>query len=198
MIVTPVYENFDSNASISVVNTQTYTDGTQALQGDTVTATVTSPFGAASEYRIICKAGGKTTYDSGYTYQSAVSFAVTSSGTNEIYAFVKDTSGTEIMTNAVNLTVERAATVYYSGFSNPYIHYKSNGTWTAVPGVPMIKSNDYAGYTHKYTVKLNNTANIIACFNDGNNKWDNNGEKNYSITEGVYGIRNGQVINLAQ
>ena len=30
-------------------------------------------------------------------------------------------------------------------------------------------------------------------YNDGNNNWDNNGEKNYTVSEGAYGIKNGVV-----
>ena len=197
MIVTPVYEGFDSGADIRISFEQTYTDETQALQGDSVTVSVTSPFGASSQYRIICKAAGNTTFDSGYTTSSVQSFSVTKEGNNEIYAFVKDTDGTEIMTNIYTLYVKRAVTIYYAGYNNPNIHYKLNGTWTAVPGVPMKQSNNYNGYTHKYTIRLDNAANILTCFNDGSNNWDNNGEKNYSVGAGVFGIKNGKITNLA-
>ena len=196
MIVTPVYQGISSGAGITINCEHTYTDGTAALQGDRITANVTSPFGTSSQYRVICKAAGKTTFDSGYSSSPTQSFIVTQYGQNEVYAFVKDTDGTEIMTNVHTLTVDRAVTIYYSGFSNPRIHYKVNGVWTAVPGVQMTASNDFTGYTHKYTIKVSATTSVIACFNDGNNNWDNNGEKNYSFVAGVYGVKNGKITSL--
>ena len=198
IIITPVYENFNTNATISIKNEHEYTDGTEAAQGNFITATVTNPFGTYTQYRIICKTSGNIVYDSGYTQSSMQRFMLTKSGYTEIYAFVKSSDGTEIMTNSCTFNTEKSVTIYYAGLSNPYIHYRLNGEWTAVPGVAMNKTDDFPGYTYKYTVVIKNASGILVCFNDGKGNWDNNAQKNYSVYTGIYGIKNGSVTPLVK
>ena len=89
--------------------------------------------------------------------------------------------------------VENKLTIYYKGYSTPYIHYQiGNGNWTAVPGSAMTATNEVSGYTHKYTIALDEpTANI--CFNDGKGNWDNNNGANYKFEAGTYTYSNGNI-----
>lgn len=84
--------------------------------------------------------------------------------------------------------------IYYSGYDNPYIHYKvGNGEWTAVPGIEMEKCNSLEGYPYKFTIDLKEAENLTACFNDGNGHWDSNCGNNYIFTAGYYTYINGKI-----
>lgn len=81
---------------------------------------------------------------------------------------------------------DTTAYVFYknSSWSKAYIHYKiGTGAWTKTPGVQMTASN-VDGYDWVYLIEVGNKT-ATAAFNNGNNTWDNNSEKNYSITAGV-------------
>ena len=62
----------------------------------------------------------------------------------------------------------------------------------------MNKTDDFPGYTYKYTVVIKNASGILVCFNDGKGNWDNNAQKNYSVYTGIYGIKNGSVTPLVK
>lgn len=93
--------------------------------------------------------------------------------------------------------VANQTTIYYKGYSNPYIHYRvGNGSWTTAPGIKMEATTEQTGYTHKFTVDLGQASNLTACFNDGNGNWDNNGGRDYTFNTGVYGCSNSSVVTL--
>ncbi len=122
---------------------------------------------------------------------------LTDDGDYSIYAMVKKADGTQYTSDTAHITVAKAVTIFYSGFSTPYIHYKiGSGEWTSVPGKAMTAQNDIAGYTHKYTIPLGTSTGITCCFNDGNNNWDNNNKNDYKFNAGVYGVKNGSTTNL--
>ena len=90
--------------------------------------------------------------------------------------------------------VENYVTIYYNGWENTNIHYKiGDGSWTSVPGVPMIKTDELEGYTHKITIPLGEATKLTCCFNDGNGNWDNNNKSDYTLEPGEYLIDNGEV-----
>ncbi|MDE6210248.1 MAG: alpha-amylase [Lachnospiraceae bacterium] len=88
------------------------------------------------------------------------------------------------------------AKIYYkTGNSTEYMHYKvGSGTWTTAPGVKMADS-DVSGYKVLEISLTSANDTITACFNDGNGTWDNNGEKNYTLSNGAntYTVANGTV-----
>ncbi|MCR5608714.1 MAG: hypothetical protein K6G26_06590 [Lachnospiraceae bacterium] len=84
-------------------------------------------------------------------------------------------------------------TIYYKGYEKPNIHYALNGSWTNVPGVSMEKTSEEAGFTHKIEIEMNDAASVTACFNDGNNHWDNNNGYNYVFGIGTYYFNNGKI-----
>lgn len=74
-----------------------------------------------------------------------------------------------------------------SSWNRAYIHYKvGSGTWTTAPGVKM-SNTDVEGYSWIYLIDVGSKT-AVAAFNNGNNTWDNNSEKNYTITAGVNSI----------
>lgn len=91
-------------------------------------------------------------------------------------------------------------TVYYKeGWTNVNIHYRpEGGTWTSVPGVKMENDSLNPGYK-KITIDIGTASRLEACFNNGSNVWDSNGQKNYFFNTGdniyIPGINNaaGQV-----
>ncbi|RUT36321.1 alpha-amylase [Paenibacillus zeisoli] len=91
-------------------------------------------------------------------------------------------------------------TVYYKeGWTNVNIHYRAEGgTWTSLPGVKMENDSLNPGYK-KITVDIGTASRLEACFNNGSNVWDSNGQKNYFFNTGdniyIPGINNapGQV-----
>lgn len=88
-------------------------------------------------------------------------------------------------------------TLYYnSGWTNAYVHYKVNGTWTTVPGKKMQATTEYEGYTYKCTIDLANAESATVCFNNGNGSWDSKNGANYTVMAGWYGVSNGVVKKL--
>lgn len=85
-------------------------------------------------------------------------------------------------------------TIYYKGYSTPYIHYQIGvGEWTDVPGFEMTKTNEINGYTHKYTIHLNDATYANVCFNDSNGNWDSRNGENYKFYAGTYTYSNGKI-----
>lgn len=76
-------------------------------------------------------------------------------------------------------------TVYYKeGWTNVNIHYRAEGgTWTSAPGVKMENDSLNPGYK-KITVDIGTASRLEACFNNGSNIWDSNGQKNYFFNTG--------------
>lgn len=94
---------------------------------------------------------------------------------------------------------ELVTTIYYNGYSNPYIHYKvGDGSWTDVPGVVMEESTDVEGYPYKAVINLGDSASATVCFNDGNGTWDNNNRKNYTFGAGYYTYSNGTITKISK
>lgn len=85
-------------------------------------------------------------------------------------------------------------TVYYysSSWSNSYMHYAvGNGTWTAAPGVKMSTTSN-----SKYkviTIDMGTASTVTACFNNGSGTWDNNNNKNYTLSAGTYTVKSKKV-----
>lgn len=91
-------------------------------------------------------------------------------------------------------------TIYYanSNWSNAYIHYKvGNGQWTTVPGVKMQNTSEQSGYTWKYNIDLGDDNQATVCFNNGNGSWDSRNGANYTVSTGIFGIKNQTITSLS-
>lgn len=96
--------------------------------------------------------------------------------------------------NGKKATDTHSITVYYkTSWSTANIHYKiGTGTWTTSPGVAMSDSK-VSGYK-TITIDLGTSTSLTACFNNGNNTWDNNNTSNYTFSSpGTYTVSNGTV-----
>lgn len=96
--------------------------------------------------------------------------------------------------NGIVNTGDNTITIYYkTSWTTANIHYKiGSGSWTTVPGVSMDTSS-YSGYKVK-TIDLGTETSLTACFNDGNNNWDNNNSNNYSFSAaGTYTVADGVI-----
>jgi len=103
---------------------------------------------------------------------------------------VTETTTAQEVTTAASSNNE--VTIYYkNSWTNTYAHYQiGSGEWTAVPGVKMEDVNDdYA----KITISMGSAKTLTACFNNGSGAWDNNGNKDYSLSPGTYTIANGKI-----
>eukprot|EP00727_Mastigamoeba_balamuthi_P001792 m51a1_g1161 hypothetical protein (861) ;mRNA; r:330037-333715 len=81
---------------------------------------------------------------------------------------------------------------YQSSWSAPRIHYNANGAgWTTAPGVPMIRSDNSSWPSSSSWWMTTIAANKVTfVLNDGSNSWDNNGNKNYVVSQpGVYTLK---------
>lgn len=91
--------------------------------------------------------------------------------------------------------------VYYKNdnYTNAFIHYRiGSNDWTVVPGIQIKQSTDMDGY-YEYIVDLNEYSDnetINVCFNNGSGNWDNNGNKNYTLSSGYYTVENGIVTQI--
>ncbi|MNP16941.1 Beta/alpha-amylase precursor [compost metagenome] len=73
---------------------------------------------------------------------------------------------------------------YQEGWSNVNIHYRAEGgTWTSSPGVKMEADPLNPGY-RKMIIDIGTATRLEACFNNGTNVWDSNGQKNYFFNVG--------------
>lgn len=86
------------------------------------------------------------------------------------------------------------AKVYYkvpTGWTVVNIHYQpTGGTWTTVPGVPMVAA--CTGWV-TYTANLGSATGMAAVFNNGSGTWDNKGGVNYALGTGISDVENGAV-----
>ena len=111
-------------------------------------------------------------------------------------------NGKYIAGRSIEVTVDKASenvvTIYYKGFSTPYIHYQvGNGSWTDAPGYKMTSTNEKTGYTHKYTIDLGTSTYANVCFNNGNGSWDSRNGQNYHFEKGTYTFSNGNMTKIA-
>lgn len=83
------------------------------------------------------------------------------------------------VTNKINLYYKRSQN---TSWTNAYVHYKLNGSWTTIPGMRMTRIK--AGYW-SYTIDLGTAKTLSVCFTNGNGSWDSNGGKNYAVALGT-------------
>lgn len=75
-------------------------------------------------------------------------------------------------------------TIYYKqGYTTPYIHYKLNGVWTALPGV-AIPAAEITGY-NKISINIGTAIQLEVAFNNGSGTWDSRGGLNYIFPAGT-------------
>lgn len=119
-------------------------------------------------------------------------------GEYNLYATIQDEAGDITQVKIGNYTVgKNEVTIYYSGYTNPYIHYQiGNGSWTQAPGIKMEASNEVEGYSYKTSIDLDSADKLTACFNNGNGSWDNNGGRNYTFEAGYYTLKNGVITKI--
>ena len=142
-----------------------------------------------------------TIYD--YTGASGCSWQFNKSGTYRVRVYSKEGYGsTNYVMAEKTVTVDKASenvvTIYYKGYSTPYIHYQvGNGSWTDAPGYKMTATNEKTGYTHKYTIDLGTSTYANVCFNNGNGSWDSRNGQNYHFEKGTYTFSNGNMTKIA-
>ncbi len=192
MTVTANYENFQAAGTITYSS-----EDSNVYQGEFVEFAATASGNGNYTYNFMVSKDGEKVFESGSSSSNTAKIFFQTSGKYLVSAQLKDSEGNETSTSRLVVNVKRAATIYYSGFNNPNIHYKSDtGSWTKAPGKPMISNSDVLGYSYKYIIPINSEGGKAEmCFNDGTN-WDNNSEKNYFAGEGAYGIKNGTVTQI--
>jgi len=170
--MTAEYENgsYKNRRSLQFV----YEDGTVETLNSSESASYTSLFDKVSENT--------------FTYTWTPSKA----GTIKVIYSVNEYEDHGEDSQAITLNVKAASNtlkLYYknSSWSNAYVHYKVNNNWTTVPGMKM-QASDRSDYTWMYTIDLGDATSATFCFNDGNGKWANNNNSNYTAAMGVYGI----------
>ena len=137
-----------------------------------------------------------------YAYANGCLKQFTKAGTYTLIVRVKETPySTDILTAEKTVTVKdptaNTVTIYYKGYSTPYIHYQvGNGSWTSVPGVKMTETSEKAGYTHKVVIDLGSATYANVCFNDGKGNWDSKNGANYKFYAGTYTFANGKYTKI--
>ena len=150
----------------------------------------------------VCFNNGSGTWDSkdGENYiVYAGTYGVKNGGVNKLASVgpVDPTATPEITSTPV--ATQNQVVVYYTratntSWTNAYVHYKVNGTWTKAPGVKMTKIS--AG-KWKYTIDLGTETSATACFNNGSGTWDNNDKNNYTLGKGTYEVTSGKVTKIS-
>ena len=104
---------------------------------------------------------------------------------------------TALSTKTIAYSVEKKVsdnlvTIYYKGYSIPYIEYKlSDGKWS-VP-VKMVPVSAVPGMTHKYTINMGSEKQTDVRFSNGKNSVDDLAGENYNFTAGLYTFDNGLI-----
>ncbi|MEE0858161.1 MAG: starch-binding protein [Acutalibacteraceae bacterium] len=99
------------------------------------------------------------------------------------YPFTLDGSEKTIVHSETSLN---NAVVYYRGYENPVINYKtSDGNWVSNTGVSMVENTERRGYVYKYVIELGNSDNTTIYFSDGNGNVDNNNGQYYTANTGL-------------
>ena len=168
----------------------------------TVTITASATGGTSPyQYRYSYTKNGKETVIKDYSTSISAALKPDTVGTYSVKVTVKDAAGTTVQKTATVTVSEAAANqtvIYYKGYSTPYIHYQiGTGTWTAVPGKAMTKTNEMSGYTHKYIIDLGTVSYVNVCFNDGNNSWDSRNGANYRFERGTYTYAGGTMNKIS-
>ncbi|MBQ8539303.1 MAG: starch-binding protein [Ruminococcus sp.] len=78
-------------------------------------------------------------------------------------------------------TTKSNAVIYYIGYDNPKLHYKTSGS--DFTKVEMEENDEHRGALYKYVIK-DVTGDVTLYFSDGNGKTDNNQGKYYSAKAG--------------
>ncbi len=125
--------------------------------------------------------------ENGVDYLPSRDGVLLSTGTWTIYA------DGQVATGAPEGLSYSATVYYYSYFGDPtYMHYQpAGGTWTQVPGQPMLAS-EYVGYW-VLTTDLGTATSLQAAFNDGAGTWDNNNGQNYTFSHGTSTLKDGTI-----
>ncbi|WP_103528766.1 carbohydrate binding domain-containing protein [Streptomyces sp. SM12] len=91
-------------------------------------------------------------------------------------------------------TDNRTTVFYYTGatdWRSHRLHYAPDGgDWTQVPGVAMA---DACADWVRLTVELGAAEGLKAAFTDGEDRWDNNGGRDYELGVGTVAVREGGV-----
>ena len=106
--------------------------------------------------------------------------------TNTVYKPASGTypiklDGDETRIELIETTINHAV-VYYRGYENAQLTYKTNGSWKTVS---MEENIERDGYVHKYVIDLGSTSTATFYFSDGNGKTDNNSGKYYTAGKGI-------------
>ncbi len=139
-----------------------------------------------------------------YSYGFTCSKQFIEAGTYTLIAKVKNYGSNDVVTAEKTVVVsddstqQNTVTIYYKGYSTPYIHYQvGNGSWTNAPGFAMTATSEKSGYTHKYTIDLGNSSYANVCFNNGNGNWDSRNGQNYRFEKGTYTYSNGNLTKIS-
>jgi hypothetical protein len=151
------------------------------------------------EYKMsVINSNNETKVIKDYSSSNISSWTPSEAGDYTLVLEAKDSNGktarTEMKVQAY-LVSSHITTIYYKGYTTPYIHYKvGNGSWTQVPGVAMIATTEKVGYTHKITIDLGEADTVTVCFNNGSGSWDSKNGANYTFNSGTYTYSNGNSI----
>ncbi|MEE1218367.1 MAG: carbohydrate binding domain-containing protein, partial [Ruminococcus sp.] len=167
-----------------------------------MTVTMTNPNATYMTQFAYVDGSGKETVIYDYAYANGCTKQFTQAGTYKLIVRVKENPySTDIITVEKTVTVvdpsANVVTIYYKGYSTPYIHYQVAGqSWTNAPGVQMTATTEKAGYTHKAVIDLGTASNVTVCFNNGNGTWDSNNGANYKFEAGTYTFSNGVITKI--
>lgn len=130
---------------------------------------------------------------------NTINWTPTKAGTYKIFVQVNTIGVMAIYEKTI--TVEDVSsnkvTIYYKGYTNPYIHYQiGSGQWTIVPGIKMTPCTEVTGYEYKAIIDLGTATTLNACFNNGYGAWDSRNGSNYNFGVGNYSISNGVITKL--
>jgi hypothetical protein len=170
------------------------------LVGTAITLSTISRNGTgAVQTKFTVSNGTTTTTLKDYSTDTNVVWTEVKAGTYTLTTSVKDTTGTEVTKTITYVIsdniVKNQTTIYYKGYTTPYIHYKvGSGSWTQAPGVAMTATTEMVGYTHKITIDLGDADTLTACFNNGSGSWDSKNGANYTFNSGTYTYSNGNSI----
>lgn len=178
-----LFSNNNAAGKVSYDGTKNANDGTMTLLLNTLVADINSENIFDYNWSIRCVDENKD-----QTKFTVKNVEIVDELANKVYkldnTYPFTLDGNEKTLQLLETTINNAV-VYYRGYYNPVIHYKTkNGNWISDKGVAMSENIERRGYTHKYVIELGNLNSTEIYFSE-NGKVDNNNGQNYTAKRGL-------------
>lgn len=172
------------SSKYSYDGTENANDGVLAFPLDSVIPGITSE--TFDDYTWYVKFEDKTADGNIFTVKDAVIEDVNTNTTyrpENIYPLTLD--GEEYTAEFAETTSNNVV-IYYQGYENALLHYKTDGgEWNTESGEDMLECYERHGYSQKFVIPLDTLIDVNLYFSDANGNIDDNNGQYFTATRGL-------------